>query len=124
MKKLYLLLSAAAGVCVMTGCAPDPQDVAKDYVDAIIGGELSKANELSVSDLHESNKESVRTFTESTDAKDKLMRISLLRASEDLDDAVVVADGDYAVVYSKNGKTEILKLKKVNGAWKCFSWNK
>ena len=124
MKKIYLLLSAAARTCVMIGCTPAPQDVAIDYLSALTSGELAKANELSVSDLHDSNKESIRVLTESTDINDKLMRISMLRSLEDLNDAIVVADGDYAVVYAKDGSTELFKLKKVNGAWKCYSWEK
>ena len=124
MKKIYLLFCAAAGACFMTGCTPGPQDAAQDYLDAIIRGELSKANALSVSELHECNKEYVRKFTESTEISDKLARIALIRTSKELSDAIVVADGDYAVVYTQDGKNEILKLKKVNGEWKCFSWNK
>ena len=108
MKKIYLLLSAAASTVVMTGCSADPKDVAKDYVTAITNGELAKANELSVSDLHDVNKVSVRIFTESTDAKDKIMRIVLLRSLEDLEDAFVVADGDYAVVYSEIFKNYLI----------------
>ena len=59
----------------------------------------------------------------STPKADKLARIALIRAAKELNHAIVVTDGDYSVVYTKDGKTEIFKLKKVNGEWKCFSWN-
>lgn len=112
-KKTFLALIASLGLLFAAGCGGNPttpEDVAKCYVEALLDGDVKKADKLS---------------TERT-AKVNGMFSSMIKQQKEQNpdqfkDAgkikSVDVDGDKATVYFE-GDNGSLTLVKVDGAWK------
>lgn len=111
-KKTLLALVASLGFLFAAGCGGNaPEDVAKDYLDALVAGDVKKANSLS---------------TERTAAANGLLISMIEQQKKQNPDAVkeigkvkeVKIDGDKAKVYFE-GDGNALDLVKVDGEWKA-----
>lgn len=117
MRKLSVLLLALAGLFVLTGCSDSPKDVAVKYSEALLDGNIKKANEYSTEKTHAMNGMVISMLSsDSEDAKktkaEFKANLSLIKkAKEEI-------DGDTAklIIEGEEGKPMI--LKKVDGKWK------
>ena len=55
MKKLSVMLLALTGLFIFTGCSDSPKDVVVKWTEAIVNGDIKKANEYSTENTHALN---------------------------------------------------------------------
>lgn len=108
-----MALVASLGLLLASGCGGNPsspEDVAASYADALLNGDLKKANKLSTA-----RTESANAFLITMISQQKEQNPDEVKAVGKVKETVV--DGDKATVYFEDG-TSSVTLVKVDGDWK------
>ena len=123
MKKLSVMLLALAGLFIFTGCSDSPKDVVVKWTEAIVNGDIKKANEYSTENTHALNGMIIGIVNgKSEDAKKT--KAELEASIEKLKNAKKEIDGDTAKVFMEDDKDKPAVLKKVDGKWKVDAQKK
>ena len=123
MKKLSVMLLALAGLFIFTGCSDSPKDVVVKWTEAIVNGDIKKANEYSTENTHALNGMIIGIVNgKSEDAKKT--KAELEASIEKLKNAKEEIDGDTAKVFMEDDKDKPAVLKKVDGKWKVDAQKK
>lgn len=108
-------MALAITTIFLTGCSDSPNAVAEKWTDAIIDGDISRANKYSAG----SDSTMMNTFTiemfKSMDSKEKAEKIKQIKAALKNEAEI---DGDEAII--SDGEIEI-ELQKIDGDWKVVS---
>ena len=113
MRKFLTIMLAAFGLLLLAGCSDSPKDVAKNWMQAIVDGDVEKANEYSTSKVHVLNALAVEGCKNDANAK-KEIQDSIAK----IDNAREEINGDTAKLYDGSDDDDPLTLKKVDGEWK------
>ena len=114
MYKIVLLLFSVT--LFFSGCRKvenTPQQTAKLWMQALINGDHTAANEYSTTEVHFINAKALENFRENPQAKNKLQQ-----EMNQIDSYKVVINGDTAQLFAPGEKNNPLLLKKVNGKWR------
>lgn len=115
MKKILVMCAALTGMLVFTGCSDSPRDVAVKWGNAVLEGDLKKANEYSTKESEPLNALIIGMCSQ--EKKNGKSEISdTIRKWETGKEEI---NGDTARVYGDKGPDkESINLKKVDGKWK------
>ena len=112
MRKFLTIMLAAFGLLLLAGCSDSPKDVTKNWMQALVDGDVEKANEYSTSNVHLVNAILVESLKGEADKKAEAKK-----SLEKIDSAREEIDGDTAKVFVE-GDDDPITLKKVDGEWK------
>ena len=112
MKKSIVLTLCTLVCLTLAGCGkPSPTKVTQTWFDALMAGDLNKANSLTVEQGQMLNAFMVEAVKKAKQDGEALPTVTIKREE---------IDGDTAKVYfiDPDGKEDSVTLEKVNGEWK------
>lgn len=115
MKKMFAAAAAASAMFMFAGCGESPTDVVKAWHNAIIEGNVEKANSLCTENMHTKNKLTIALMKWERDKNDG-PQIRDLRSAKFVEEDI---DDDTAEVEYNTDKQsgQEIKLVKRNGKW-------
>ncbi|MBO7327639.1 MAG: DUF4878 domain-containing protein [Lentisphaeria bacterium] len=118
MKKFAVMLLALTGLFILTGCGEStPLEVAMEWGEAVLDGDLKSANECSTENTRAINA-FVISMLDGDSEKVKEARSKFEEGIRKLENAKVVIEGDVASIYAEEDESKPMTLKKVDGKWK------
>lgn len=109
--KYLSLIALTVTTIFLTGCSDSPNAVAEKWANAIVDGDVSRANKYSVSNSAEANGILILMF-QGMDSNEKAEQIKQMKTALK---KTAEIDGNDAII--SNGDFEF-KLRKVDGNWK------
>jgi len=110
-KKFLMFCFAALNVLILAGCADTPQEVAHQWGEAILAGDLASANKFSSPETHRINEAIISDFAGNAEHRSRFKS-----NWQQLPSAEVVIDGDIAQIII-DGRAA-LALVRIDGKWK------
>ncbi|MBE6380748.1 MAG: hypothetical protein E7047_07450 [Lentisphaerae bacterium] len=109
----------AAVIIIVICCSGGAKKAALKYQEALLAGNVDIANKYSVTDMHESNKEQIKVWTETTNDETSFARVEALQKLQEMQEGYVIVEKDYAILFNKFD-APVCKLKKISGEWKVW----
>ncbi len=107
-KTLLMAVFALTAILFTAGCSDSPTDVVEKWRDAIVDGDVNKANEYSTENVHVLNSFMVKAIKKDADDSKEFKEAKFVKEE---------INGDAAKVFSDK-RNNAIDLKKVDGKWK------